>query len=626
MQSDLFPVKSDWRPREDFPALEGPIAIDTETKDPLLNIKAPGFVGEDMGYIVGFSVATKDFSGYYPVRHEGGDNLPVGKCFRWLQSLLDKPGPKIFANAPYDCGWIQREGLEINMADVHDVQIMAPLLDENRRSYSLDNLAKDFLGVGKDEAMLEQAARQYGFKTATQIKSNMWRLPARYVGQYGEMDAVRTLQLYDKFWDMIRLQDLEYVYDLERRLIPIMLKMRQRGLRVDMDRAQKTKKIFMAKEQAAIKELNEMAGLRIDPYSPVSCAVMFDKFGVEYPRTATGIASITAPWLETIDHPAGMLVRKARKYQKAHSTFIQKYIIDKQINGRLHASFNQLPSDEGGTVSGRFSCSKPNLQNIPARDPEIGPMIRSLFLPEDGEEWMAADYANQEPRIMVHWAHKCRMDGAQAVVDRYSNDPLVSYHRIIQEILEPFLPEHLDGYKTAKTINLGLAYGMGGKELCKSLGLPTKYIQHWNEPDRMVEVAGDEGQKILDLYNKEVPYLKEISGLCQRRAKKRGYIKTISGRRCRFPDGFQHKALNRLIQGTAADQTKEAMIKMDEAGHTMILTMHDEIGLSIKSMDEARDIKKIMEEAIPMAVPFVCDIDIGPSWGEAREVILEEVA
>lgn len=623
MQHDLFPLQSNWEMPTEFPELKGPIAFDTETKDPWLKIKAPSYVKKGIGHIAGIGVACGDFKAYYPIRHEDGGNLPVGKVLRYIDSLMRKPGPKIFANASYDIGWFQDEGLTVNWEDIHDVQIQAPLINENRRSFSLDNLGKDFLGIEKDEALLEQAARQYGWKKQGDIKSNMHRMHSKYVGPYGEQDPWMTLKLWELFTKEIKSQDLEYVYELERKLMPIMLKMKKNGLRVDLDKARQMKDTFRQREIDSIAKLKSISGLKIDPYSPDSCAILFDQAGVKYPKTPTGKPSITADWLENIEHEGGQLIRDARKYQKAYSTFIDSYILDRHIDGRIHANFNQLPSDDGGTVSGRFSSSGPNLQNIPARDPEIGPMIRSLFLPEEGEQWMAADYANQEPRIGVHWAHTCKLDGAEKVVERYRNDPLVSYHKIVQEMLEPYLPEGLHPYKTAKTINLGIAYGMGGAKLCRSLGLPTKWIQHWEDESKMVEIAGDEGQKILDLYDKEVPYIKKLNKLCMNRARSRGYIKTMSGRRCRFPNGFQHKALNRLIQGTAADQTKEAMVKMSDAGHNMILTMHDEIGMSITSLDEARSAAEIMENALPMAVPFVCDVDIGPSWGEAKEVNLK---
>ena len=624
MQFDFFPPQSDWKLPTEFPELGPVFAIDTETKDPLLTKKGPSFIAPGTGFIAGFSVSNDKYSAYYPVRHEQGGNIPLGKAFRWLQTQLDKAERIIFANAFYDIGWLLEEGLEIDFNKVHDVQIMAPLIDENKYSYSLDKLGKEYLGMGKDEDLLKRVGRQFGFKKDSQIKANMWRFPVQYVGPYAEEDAVITYKLYEHFLVEIKDQELERVYELERKLIPTLLKMRKQGIRVDLDKAHELRKRFVSREKEAILKLNKLAGLRIDPYSPRSCGILFDKLGIEYARTANGQPSVTAPFLQTLDHEAGQLIRDARRFQKAHSTFLDGYIFGYELNGRVHPQFNQLKSDEGGTVSGRFSSSNFNLQNIPARDPEVGPFIREVFLPEEGEQWMAADYANQEPRITVHYAHMCKMDKAQVVVDRYKEDPYLSYHKIIQEMIQEFIPSHLNAYKTAKAINLGLAYGMGGPKLCKQIGLPTEMVESWKGDGEMIEVAGPDGRRILDQYNKEVPYIKELADLSSRRAKYNGHITTLGGRRCHFPDGKgSHKALNRLIQGTAADQTKIAMVKMSEHKDlNMIMTMHDEIGLSIQDLDQARKAKQIMEDAIPMAVPFVCDIDIGPSWGGAKEVKL----
>lgn len=630
MQFNLFPIKSDWKMPEELPDLGGTFALDLETKDPYLKTKAPGYVKEGMGYIAGISVANDNFKAYFPIRHAEEENMPVGKVMRWLAQEFKKPGKKIFANAPYDIGWLNAEKIEVNWEEVHDVLTMAPLLDEHRYQYNLDALAKDYLGIGKDEDMLKQAVKQYGFKSKTNsdIKSVMWRLPAKYVGPYAEQDAYITWELHKIFAPKIVEEELERVYELESKIQPILLQMKMHGVRVDVEKAKLLKEEYQTKEREAIKKLREITGLKIDPYSTPSCAIALDKFGIEYPRTEAGNASVTADFLETVDHEIGQLIRDARRYQKAWSTFIQNFILDRHIDGRIHASFNPLSSDEGGTCSGRFSSSGPNLQQIPARDPEIGPAIRSLFIPDEGEIWCSSDYANQEPRIAAHWAYICRkagnMKGVEEVIERYKKDNTISYHKIIQEIIGDNIPNHMDPYKTAKTINLGLSYGMGGVSLCKRLGLPTEFVTN-ERTGKTYEIPGEEGKNILNIYHSKVGYVKALAELCEKRAKRRGYIKTFTGRRSRVKfDGEERKAANRLIQGTAADQAKYAMIALYENGHKMLIQVHDEICCSIKQKDEAKQIKYLMENSLPMEVPFVCDVDLGPSWGEAKEVKFED--
>lgn len=629
MQNNLFPPDTQWKLPTEMPDFDGPVAIDTENKDPHLSELGPSWLRPGTGYVAGFGVACGNFKGYYPIRHQGGGNMPIENVLNWIAHLMKKPIPKVFANAQYDLGWIEEEGIKEINGTIHDVQIMAPLLDENRYSYGLDSLGKDYLNEQKNEDLLYMAASDFGLSRGkkkakmSDIKANMWRYPAAYVGEYGEHDAWMTLKLFEKFHDMIKRQDLEYVYQLELDMIPILMRMRRRGIRIDVDRAEKTKKQFMEIEHSCIKKLRDITGFRIDPYSANSVAQAFDKFGIEYARTATGEPSITADFLENMESELGQLVRDARTYQKGYSTFIDSYILNRLYNGRVYGQFNQLKSDEGGTVSGRFSSSNPNLQNIPTKHPVIGPAIRSLFLPEEGEQWMAADYSNQEPRLVVHFAALMGLQGADRVVQRYRDKPSTSYHKIVQEFVGPFIPKNLDPYKTTKTINLGLAYGMGEPKLCKSLGLSTEWVLSKRQ-NKMVEIAGPEGKAILEAYFREVPFMKKLQEVAQNRATHRKFICTLSGRRCRFPDSsYTRKALNRLIQGSAADQTKEAMRKVDKAGVTMLLTMHDELGLSVRSNDEAREARQIMENAVELLVPSFLDTDLGPSWGEASAIKLD---
>jgi len=301
-------------------------------------------------------------------------------------------------------------------------------------------------------------------------------------------------------------------------------------------------------------------------------------------------------------------------------------------DGRIHAHINQIRSDDGGTVSGRISMSDPNLQQIPARDPEIGPMIRSLYLPEEGEQWAAIDFSQQEPRILTHYAHvygKMRglpLEGAQEFVDRYNNDPATDFHTMVAEMAN--IPR-----KQAKTINLGMMYGMGVNKLSEQL-----------------DITVDEAKAIIKQYHERVPFVKGLmNGVTNRLNEKSsgGSLRSILGRKCRFdlwePDTFEmnkalpyreavdtygpttrlkraytYKALNRLIQASAADMTKKAMVDIYKTGRLPMIQIHDEIAMSVKNIDEANEIAKIMVDAVPLEVPSKCDVEIGPSWGEAK--------
>lgn len=613
LQLPLFKPDTNWTPPDTFPELQGIAAIDTETRDPGLFKLGPGWAFPGRGEIVGISVADMSgFKAYYPIRHKGGGNLPEKQVLGYIGSQLKRPElPKVFANALYDIGWFRREGLEVK-GDLHDVQIAAPLLDEHRKSYSLDNLGLDYLGIGKSNDFLKQAALDYGF--GKDYMANLWQLPAPIAGDYAEQDAAMTLALHLKFMKQMEEEDLLRVYGVECNLIPLLLDMRWNGVRVDLDKASRVSADLKAREKASIAEVHRITGLHIDQWVADGCAKALETIGVKCPRTPkTNQPSITAEFLESIDDPIAHHILDARKYQKAESTFVSGYILGHAVNGRIHGQFNALRSDEEGAVSGRFSSSKPNLQNIPAKDPEIGPLIRSLLLPEEGQFWAACDYSLQEPRLTVHWAYLAKCKGADIARDKYCNDPNTDYHQMVADLCGI-------SRKHAKAINLGLAYGMGGAALCRDLGLPTD----WKETTKygMIEIAGEEGQRIIDKYHENAPFIKALMNKTETQANKVGYIRTLLGRRCHFPliNGerwYTYRSLNRLIQGSAADQTKLAMIAVYEAGHNQLVTVHDELGLSVANDNEARQVAEIMENVVQLEVPSKVDVEIGPSWGEA---------
>jgi DNA polymerase I-like protein with 3'-5' exonuclease and polymerase domains len=256
------------------------------------------------------------------------------------------------------------------------------------------------------------------------------------------------------------------------------------------------------------------------------------------------------------------------------------------------------------------------MQQQPARDEEIGPMWRRIYIPDEGGIWAACDYSQQEPRMLIHFAELCGLNKASEAADRYRNDPSTDNHQMMADLAGV-------SRKQAKIIFLGACYGMGEKKLCKDLGLPTKVITLKN--GRRIEVAGDEGKHIFDTFHSRLPFVRQLENLCEERAKKNGYISTLLGRRCRFPrdeDGLNydwtHKALNRLIQGSSADQTKRAMVEADRAGHHLQLQVHDEIDLTVDSREEAERLGELMENVVEMRVPSKVDVETGPSWGEVE--------
>ena len=612
---------SDWTPPQTIPDLSqyDTIAIDLETRDENLLKLGPGWCRND-GNIIGVAVAAGDSSWYFPIAHSVG-NMPRRAVMNWLKDLCsDIKKTFVFHNALYDLGWLRAEGVEVK-GQIRDTMIAAPLLDENRRYYNLNSIAGDYLKIYKDEKMLKSAAEEFGVDP----KSGMWRLPPRYVGAYAEQDASITLKLWNVLQDRIKSEECTGIFSLETQLTPVLLDMKTKGVRVDLDKAEKTKKELTALEKSLLDEIASETKVSLEPWVATSVAKVFDAMGLSYSRTEkSGAPAFTKQFLANHHHPIAKKIIKIREINKANTTFVDT-ILEHSHNGRIHCDFHPLRSDGGGTVTGRFSSSNPNLQQIPARDPEIKKLIRGLFLPEESHKWGSFDYASQEPRWLVHYCATLtgidRHPQIDDVVTMY-DEGQADFHQIVADIAGI-------SRKQAKTVNLGLMYGMGKNKLANILDLSI-----------------EEATTLLNQYNDKVPFLKSISDKATQRAASSGVIRTWLGRKCRFnmyePISYQYnkalpmkeaideyggkgrirraftyKALNRLIQGSSADQTKIAMVKCYEQGLCPMLTVHDELCFSISNEKEVEIIKDIMSNCIPdLKIPFDVDSELGDNWGE----------
>jgi DNA polymerase I-like protein with 3'-5' exonuclease and polymerase domains len=614
MQMPLFKPQTEWLPPEEFPDLTQAceIAIDLETKDPNLNIRMGSGSVVGVGEVVGVSVATEDFCAYYPFAHEGGGNMDRKMIIKWLTAVLKTPSDKIFHNAMYDVCWLRAMGLKIN-GRIIDTMIGAALCDENRLRYDLNGCGRDYVGKGKDESALYEAAKSWGVDP----KAEMYKLPAMYVGAYAERDAQLTLELWQELKKEIIHQDIQSIFKMEMELFPCLVDMRFLGVRVNQEQAAIEKKTLVEQEKKMLGEVLTSTGIDVQIWAARSIANVFDKLGLPYERTIkTQAPSFTKNFLANHPHNVVKCIAKAREINKAHTTFIDTILKHSQ-KGRIHAEINQLRSEGGGTVTGRFSMNNPNLQQIPARNKELGPRIRSLFIPEEKCSWGCFDYNQQEPRLVVHYASLQNLYGVDEVVESYKNND-ADFHKIVADMAD--IPR-----KQAKTINLGLFYGMGKNKLQAELG-----------------VSKLQAEDLFRTYHDRVPFVKQLMDATMKRAQDSGKIRTLLGRLCRFhlwePNQFgihkalphdqallehgpgirrayTYKALNRLIQGSAADMTKKAMIDLHKEGIIPHVQVHDELDISVKDDKEAIQIVQIMESSVTLEVPNKVDYEAGENWG-----------
>ena len=615
MRVPLFTAQTEWIEPEEYPDLRqyDEIAVDLETRDPDLKKKGSGSVIGN-GEVVGIAVAVPGRKFYFPIAHGSGPNMDRKKTLEWFKDTMATDAIKIFHNAMYDVCWIKAMGIKINGLVV-DTMIAASLVDENRFQYSLNAISWDYLGHGKNEQALNEEAKSRGLDP----KADMWQLPAMHVGSYAEKDAELTLELWQIFKKEIINQDIESIFNLETDLFPCLVDMKFKGVRVDIERAHKLKQQLCTQEEQLLHQVKKETGIDVQIWAARSIAKVFDKLVLPYERTEKSKApSFTKNFLQEHNNPLVQKIAKAREINKAHTTFIDT-IIRHENKGRIHADINQIRSDQGGTVTGRFSYSNPNLQQLPARNKDLGPMIRSLFLPEEGCTWGCFDYSQQEPRLVVHYAALHNFPSVYDVVDSYKDDVNTDFHKTVAEMAN--IPR-----SQAKTINLGLFYGMGKAKLQAELG-----------------VSKEKAAELFEQYHAKVPFVKQLMSSASNRAQERGQIRTLLGRLCRFPlwepnmfgmhkalphedalrehgpgikRAYTYKSLNKLIQGSAADMTKKAMLELHKEGIVAHIQIHDELDLSVESEKHANKVIEIMENAVSLEVPNKVDYESGKNWGD----------
>ena len=652
------------------------VAIDLETHDPHLKTLGSGSV-TGKGKVCGIALAYNKEKLYFPIRHsDKSSNIAPNLVWKILNKKIfqNKKITKVFHNAMYDVCWIRQESGHMVQGPIVDTMIAASIIDENRMKYSLDALSKDYLKEIKYKYDLQAAADEMGINNAIE---NMHRLPYGVVKDYAEQDVNLTLKLWTLFKERIKkpikiingkIKTLENIFNLEMELFPCLVDMKFKGVRVDTAKAETLGLDLKKRRESIIKGIQRRTGVSIEIWAADSVAKLIYKLKItDYKSTPkSGRVSLSKSYLES--HPSIYLrlIARARAYDKLINVFVDG-LLKFVHKGRIHADISQIKGERGGTITGRFSMNKPNLQQIPAKG-KYGNIIRSFFLPEKGEEWGSFDYSQQEPRLVVHYAIKNKFYGVEELAEEYRKNQNTDFHGIVAKMAKITR-------KQAKTINLGLFYGMGKNKLADSL-----------------ELDKEEAKELFDEYHRQVPFVRELSNGLMKFAEQNKSVFTLEDRFCRFnkweprdkewdeekrifvyteyvekeEDGeikkevqrnpvpilalkeakdhylasrsrrlsendphcklfeefykpaFTYKALNKLIQGSAADMTKKAMVLLYKEGILPHIQIHDELCISITGKDQAKKIKDIMEKAIRLEIPNKVDYESGPNWGSIR--------
>ena len=671
--------RTDWKPPTTFPSLRDAkvIVVDVESHDPDLRSKGqgPGYLRGN-AYILGVAIKARwsngeTFKGYYPIRHCEG-NLDPEHVFQYCRDNLQTDVPKAGANLPYDLEALWIDGKCKMTGPLWDIQNAEGILDEesarvtdmSHRGFRLDKLGQKYCGIGKQEDILDRL----GVKD---IKKWLKELPPSAVAAYAEGDVELTLDVLDQQLAEIQKQDLSEVWQLECDILPYLMEMRYAGVRVDPEKAKNVYETLKKEHDVLLNELKDIAGLgrHMDPDKREDLEALCKRIGVEPRYTAPserhpdGQPSFTAPWLKTQTHPAFQKITACRQIEKMYRDFVEGVILGESIgtanNKRIHSQFHQLKrstgtdaldEEEQGTRSGRFSSTNPNLQQIPKRDKRFGPLIRGMFLPDEGGEWFSGDYNSQEFRWLIQYAGSSAEMGALepdaakaalAMVEEYRRKPETDYHQKVADMTAL-------ARAIAKQMNLSLVYGAGQRKVAVNAGWITVDEFHDMEfklPDKVKQFFTD--------YHAGVPFVSALLKLTDKWAQRRGWVKTFFGRKRHFDlwipktqrnrdsdwsmqplplavaehewpgiplvRADTRKALNSIIQGSAADQGKIALRTLGRAGLIPQIMVHDEFNRTVYEPSQAQTIHHAMVNAIELLIPVLVDCKAGVNWADATE-------
>lgn len=673
--------KTGWKAPREFPNLSSAvlIALDTETKDPELGDAGPGWA-RGRGHIVGYSLAVQDRAGntgkwYFPMRHEveGGDNLDPNQCLAYARHVLDTPHvPKVGANLLYDIGWFAEENVNVT-GPLHDCQFAEAIIDNNAL-VSLETLSQKYLGEGKQTDLVQQWIMDAYKPPKTLWRKDLYRAPPSLVGPYGESDADLPLRVIQRQWPIIAAENLGQIYDLEHGLLPLLVKMRQEGVSVDVARAEQMYYDLNGDISEMYAKIESLYGYRLvntsgdESSDSRQIGKLLDHIGIKYPRnkpTPTqplGSPKIEAEWLEALDHPVGELLKDIRQAEKIQSTFIKSYVLQKNVSGKLYPLFHPLKGEFNGASVGRFAASDPNLQNVPART-KIGKKYRSLYIPDPGHAyWRKHDYSQIHYRLLAHFATDNGDGSADKLRQSYIDDPDMDYHFNVYQNVAPEMGwstqylldgnrlapmdkqnEEIQGHRRViKNINFSGLYGVGEGTVGK------KYL---------IGMSPEQVKAFMVNFHKGAPYVKSTMADISAEAERYGYVTTLLGRRIRFDKweqrgfnpkkgpalpyeqalaqygtfiqlAFLYRAVNYKFQGSEPDIMKTGMLNCYKSGvfdYTGVprLTVHDELDFSVRDespeMDEAfRFIQHTMEQAVTLRVPVKVDATKGSNWGLAK--------
>lgn len=596
-------TKTSWTPPESLPQIRG-------------RFKRIGFDKETTGKnkftdsSVGTAISTPDGKRYYlPTGHRGGGNLDRGLVRRWAQAEL-RDIELVGLNIGFDSEMSLGEGvdLEAQGCTLRDVGHSAALLNEQRYAgFSLNDLGIEYVGRGKKEL--------------TVPPEDIHKVHSSLVGPYAEEDAALALDIAEKQDPMLEAEDLMKVQQLENELIWANNHMERNGARIDRPKLERWVEESKQRYGDLILDIWRATKIRVNPNSPDDLSKLFKHLGIRNDNlTAGGDESFTKEILSKIDDPVVKMALKARQINSIKSKYLDKYLKRLDSNNILRFKLYQLRAGEEdfGTITGRYSSADINIQQVFKVENQIEQfgdeyIVRELFIPDEGFDFFSGDASQIEFRLFAHYS------GSRRLIDAYRNNPKMDFHQLVADMLNQ-IRNH------AKHNNFGKLYGMGLRKLARRLGMPCtcgcpdKFA--WDETRHAAGCPMIKAIAIAHEYDSQFPEARRLMNTAMRLAEQRGYVRTLLGRRRRYPTRENlHSALNAVIQGSAADVFKLKVIQlyrnMKTIGiHKMRFPVHDEETGDVEKSETAhRRLREFFNDSVyPLEVPVLWDVEIGSDW------------
>lgn len=597
------------------------IAYDTETTG--LNPKAGARV-------FGFSVSLPDGRDFY------WDVRETPESVVWFNDSMQKfSGTIICHNLSFDYRVSKASGIFFPLDQSIDTCILACLINEHEKSYSLDNLSRKYTSFyKKGDALYEQLALIFGGKATRNVQmKNIHKAPSDIVAPYAIGDTRATFALYQYQKAEIKRQKLERIVEFERQVTPVLIGAEEHGVRVDTAKAEKSVGLMSQEIIKAQERLDSLVGFHCNPHPGKSMDKVFSPKwkdgrwiaidGTPLNETSTGKASLDSDALRRMCHPAAKEISELRSLIKTRDTFLVGHVLESSYGGRVYPSINQTKGDKGGAISGRLSYAGPALQQIPDRNKAVAKILKSVFLPDEGHVWVDSDMASFEVRIFAH------LVGTKDIIKSYEDDPETDFHQFVADMTGMVRNATYNGQPNAKQLNLSMIFNQGNGTTAEKMAMPWDWDSFVNNKGEEIiyKKAGAEAMEVINRYHARLPGVKSLADGCRATAENRGWIFTKRGRHLRFPDKRKsYKASGLLIQATSADENKENWLRissvLEDTGGRLLLNTHDSYGMSLpegESLEIAKKVKKCVEENRALRVPLILEVQMpGKTWWESK--------